>query len=174
MHIRTRAFFAAAALFVLTGLASVPARADDAAARKTVMDLFNKTAAAIKKKDIKAFMAVYTSDYTQKGGGVTSTRQQLETQMKQIMSQMKSLDSATLKLQKVTTKGKTILAEGTAKFVMTLQDAQGAKHTLSVEGLSRDTFVQTKSGWQTKLSEELGAQKVLIDGRPLGAPGGGQ
>lgn len=149
-----------------------PAHADSAD-EKAIRALFAKLEQAFKNKDMKAIMAMSTSDFTEKmPNGTVLTAKQAEAQMTQEFAMIKSIKEVSMKPGKIKVNGKTATAMSDFKFNETVVDQmgqlgkKGATHAMSGTGQSRVTLAKGQDGWKFKREEALKVNMTL-DGKPF-------
>ena len=86
------------AVAALAALA-MPSRADDRAVRKEIESAYARSIQSLKKKDLKALMAMLTPDATLKmPNGTVMSRQQMEGAMSQSFMMVKKFTDVTMKV----------------------------------------------------------------------------
>lgn len=137
--------------------------------RKELEVKYAKVVEAYKDRDIKAFMANKTPDFTGKSvNGGLATREQVEAGVKQRMERIKRLNYLKIKIKEFTVTGDEAVAITTQEFSRVVADAQGREHTVVSKGTThRDTWVRTESGWMLRSVEELVQGKEIVDGQSI-------
>lgn len=160
---------------VVTGLAPVAARADNAAVKRELTALFVKFSIAFKKKDVKTALSFFSSDYIATESGKKITRAQVESQMTLALANLKSVDTLTWDIEKISVKGGQATTEALETLSATVVDTvgtlgkKGETHRLKDVERTRDVFVKTPKGWLLKRSDTLFAN-ISIDGRKFVPP----
>jgi hypothetical protein len=137
-----------------------------------MLSFIPKIEQAFKKLDMKFFEDISTADFTEVMEGKTNTKAEAMAQMK---AQMKTVQSCKAKFKLLTSKADK--GEGVATtsgdFVMVSKPAKkGDKpHTMSMLGMvEKETWVKVGKTWKIKKLEQVKMGKMLMDGKPMGAP----
>jgi ketosteroid isomerase-like protein len=139
----------------------------DAKVEKELQASYAKLVAAMKKKDVKGVIDRMTPDAKMKEGKRIVTRAQLESQLNMQLGMM-DLQSSQLKFTKLAAKGDTAKSEYTETMKMKVQfpgDKEPAIMTST--GKYRTTFKKVGGDWKMQYSENVGAPKMLKNGKPF-------
>lgn len=135
-----------------------------------------KVLKAMKNKDMgtieKLFTAGSTKDFVYVENGQKQDLKTMLQNMKGGFDMMKKITRATLKT--LTLKQTGDKAVSTRQHVMEgiITGADKKEHKMSFSGVSEDRYVRQNGKWLMQRMEWK-SQKMLMDGKPLGAPSGG-
>lgn len=143
-----------------------PAHADDAAVRKELEADYAKCIAGMKKKDIKPFLNLATSDFTMTQNGQTMNRQNAEAALQKQFAMTTSVDKMTIKIQSLKVSGNTAVVNTQSDVAFTMNGQDKKPHKFTDSEADKDTWVKTPKGWRLKSEETLNA-KITLDGKPF-------
>jgi hypothetical protein len=161
---------------------SSAALADDAAAvKKEILAGYTKRMEALKKRDIKGFIAFNADDYKGTSQGRTVTKAEVEADMKGYIADTNTINSYSYDVQNLKVNGKNATGKATFALDATVKDSQGmfgAKgktHRLKFKQNFDTTYIKIGGDWKLSKEMELNPPKVTIDGKPFNpmAPAGG-
>ncbi len=166
MRIRIVCLCGMAAL-ALTGLPAHATSENERAVRKELEARYARVVEAYRRKDIAAFMADKTPDFTGRSlSGKMGTREQVEAGVKQRMERILRLNYLRIRIHKLTVRGDQAEAITSQEFSRVVADPQGREHTVVGKGtMHRDTWVRTADGWKMKRVEELKQGHETVDGQ---------
>jgi hypothetical protein len=154
--------------------------ADDATVRKELLHQFDKSVAAWKRKDVKAFMTTFSPDY--KGVGMNGQTQDFkgaEAEFAETIKSTKSLDAASMTIDKLTANGNLAEIDQTMKLKMTVVDTpgqmgpKGATHKMDIVGRSHEAWEKQGGQWKMKSTKTLPGGSLMVDGKAMGGPPSG-
>jgi ketosteroid isomerase-like protein len=162
--------------FVLSGVATAQT---NASARKEIQARYDTMASAIKKKDLKTVMSMFTEDFVNESAGSKQTKKDMEREMRDHLASAQKMEKVSFIASKVTVLGKDAVVEVDMQVKIAVIDTKGdfgkkgKHHVLDVKERDRETWTKTSKGWMLKLSTSLPGGTFLIDGKSVGmAPNG--
>ena len=124
---------------------------DDAALKKTLQSLYDKSVTATKKRDESVLAGLRARDFTYKEvNGKTYTRNQVETSERRAMSQVVTIESIGSSVDSVKPENGKATATVRQSFSGTVLDAQNKSHKMTMALTTRDTWLPDKDGWNCK------------------------
>jgi hypothetical protein len=136
------------------------------AARQELAADYTRIARSFEKKDTRAIIALAAPDFTMKMGRRMLNARQAERELKREIALIDSIQRVVLTIQNFTFQGKRAIATISVLFVGTLSDDRGRQHSLTMAGVTRDTWVKTPHGWRIQRVDTL-KSKSTMDGKPI-------
>jgi len=154
----------------LVGAAS--ARAD----LRSDIDMMNKKVhAAMMKRDITAFVKVVkprvTSDFKHIENGQTMSFDQMVETMKMSFQSMSKITKSTSKVLTLKVKGNVGTTTETHSMTGVMKGEDNKTHTMTFSGTTTNTYRKEGGVWKMSVMKWT-SQKMAMDGKPMGAPGG--
>jgi hypothetical protein len=135
-----------------------------------------KVLKAMKAKDMatieKLFTAASTKDFLYVENGQKQDMKTMLQNMKLGFQSMKKITKATLKTLTLKQTGDKAVSTRQHAMDGIMVGPDGKEHKMSFSGVSEDQYVRVKGKWLMKRMEWK-SQKMLMDGKPMGAPTGG-
>lgn len=135
---------------------------------------------AMKNKDLPAFMALLTPDYTeQRLSGKPERRAEAEAHYRRLFANWISIDRQIAEVDKVEAKGRELVDAVNRVTIGTARDMDGAfgpkgrTHKLIADTMDIDRWIPTDQGWKLKRRHVILA-RFTVDGKPLETPPGSQ
>lgn len=130
--------------------------------KSTAQGQYDHLAKAFLQKDLKTFEAFLAPNYVLvRAPGKNATRVEVIRDFEQ-MSKVMSFSSWSRSVTDIN--GSVVSVKGT--FKATIKDPQGKPHSLTMDAMSTDTWVQNKGRWQI-VKSVVGKQKATLDGKPI-------
>lgn len=133
-------------------------------ARRLLESSYAASRKAFRAKDVAGVMASATPDYTVEYPSRSSSRWQVEQDLRKDLKSTKSIKSWSTTIGAINVTGNTFTAEITERKNWVLVDGSGKPHTSDVVDTMRDVWVKTPTGWRNRKTIMLGAT-VKVDGR---------
>lgn len=155
-------------LALTLALAVVGVQAKDS--KSEFQALYNKAAAAMKKKDLAGVMALCTADFTFKAPSMgTMTRKQYEEQFKSQMALVKTVTKSQMTVKSVKVNGKKAEVVSSGVFEATFANPQTKKDSkLGSVNESKATWIRTTSGWKLQ-TLVITKETSTMDGKTITA-----
>ena len=135
-----------------------------AAARRMLETAYAASRKAFRAKDVAGVMASATKDYTVEYPSHSSSRWQIERELRNDLKATKSVTSWTATIGAIKVTGDSFTADITERKNTVMLDSKGKPHTSDVMDTLRDVWVKTPLGWRNRRTMVLGAT-VKIDGQ---------
>lgn len=147
------------------------AKPDDAALKKTLQSLYDKSVTATKKRDESVLAGLRARDFTYKeANGKTYTRDQVEASERRALSQVATIESIGSSVDSVKPEAGKTTATVRQSFTGTVLDAQNKPHKMTMALTTRDTWLPAKdgdkNGWKLQ-SVQVVSQQETRDGKPF-------
>jgi ketosteroid isomerase-like protein len=147
---------------------------DEIRVRQELQGWYGKIVDSYRKKDMKAYMALYTQDVRIRDlPGRTKDRKALEASAREDMAATGEIHSAELEIRKLEMKGQeaTIDCIETWKYVFTDLKGEfghkGRAYNVVWRSPARIRFLKSSHGWLAKSKEVTGPETLTAEGRPL-------
>jgi ketosteroid isomerase-like protein len=147
---------------------------DEIRVRQELQTWYGKIADSYRKKDVKAYMALYTRDVRIRDlQGRTKDRKELEAFAREDMAAAGVIHSAELRIMKLDRKGREAAIDCIETWRYVFTDLKGE---FGPEGRSYDVvwrsparvmFLKSPRGWLAKSKEATGPETLTAEGRPL-------
>ncbi|HEY3412131.1 MAG TPA: nuclear transport factor 2 family protein [Armatimonadota bacterium] len=136
----------------------------EANARLLLEKAYAASRKAFRAKDVAGVMATATKDYTVEYPARTSSRWQVERDLRKDLKSTKAIKSWTAKIGAITVAGDSFTANITESKTSIILDGNGKPHTSEVVDTLKDVWVKTPSGWRNRKTIVVAAT-VKLDGR---------
>jgi len=150
---------------------------DEIRVRQELQVWYGKIVDSYRKKDLKAYMALYTQDVRIRDlQGRTKDRKALEAYAREDMAAAGEIHSAVLEIGKLEMKGREAVIDcvETWRYVFTdLKGEFGTKgrsYHVVWRSPARVRFLKSSHGWLAKSKEVTGPETLTAEGRPLVPP----
>ena len=127
---------------------------------------YNRIARSFQKKDTHAIMALAAPGFTMKMGGRVLNARQAEQELKREIVFIETIRRVVLTIQSFKLQGKRAIATVSVSFAGTTEDDRGRRHTLTMDGITRDTWIKTPHGWRIQHVDTVKSRSTL-DGKPM-------
>jgi ketosteroid isomerase-like protein len=154
-------------LVALVALNVAPAGADQATAKRDIQAVYNKIAAAMKRKDIDAIAATGTKDFKSIAGGQSMNGEQSLAIVKQELAALNVIKSVRMDMVSIKFTGDNAAETVMRSRVVAAVSRKGKTHTLVSTGSSHDHWVKTPDkGWLLQSVEDMPGATMTLDGKP--------
>jgi ketosteroid isomerase-like protein len=144
-----------------------PSSADPASAKRDIQAVYNRIAAAMKKKDIDAIAATGAPNFKTTAGTRTMNAEQSLNVVKQFMAAVKEFKTVTMTVESIKLMGDSAAVVIMRSNVVAITNPQqGKTHTMVSKGSSRDHWVKTGKGWLLQSVEDIPGATTTVDGKP--------
>lgn len=135
--------------------------------KATLQKRYDAQSAAMARKDVKAYLSFFTSDYTQissKGDKVTIS--ELKAKVPALFSHAKKIQSST-KIRSLKQSAKTAIAKVVTTGKLVLADNTGKEHVIGLTDESTDDWVLAGKEWKLKRQHSTKTEST-VDGKRVG------
>jgi hypothetical protein len=139
---------------------------DDKAVRKALEPMYAKMEQAFMKRDVSAVMALTAPGFTGKSGSEVVTGDKMLMQIGMRLAMIQQMKSVKMRIAKLSVKGDKAVVVNRYAFsgIITLNNGRTVKG--ADNGITRDTWVRTKTGWRLLQLETVKSNPTL-DGKPF-------
>lgn len=147
---------------------SPPANANTTPSKNDAQALYNKIAAAFKKKDSKAVEALATPNVVNKtSDGKTLTRDEWIKSLDANLKIFTTVDTAVFTISRVKMAGENLIVDNSLHLGCTIADPNGKPHKMNLTSMASDTWTKSKGKWLLLIQKDLPGTKTLLDGKPF-------
>jgi hypothetical protein len=154
---------------------SMAVHAEDAPSKRQFQAMYDKIAAATKKRDLKPIEPLLASDMTSKGiDGKIKSRAEWLKAIDEQLKRAKSVSACSFTIGSIQWADKKISVESEFHVVAVVTDekgnlggAKGQTHTIDEISKHQDLWAKVGGKWRLSSLQEQPGGKVLVDGKPL-------